>query len=62
MLAELKSKLHLTTKKMKLLESTEKAIKKDKMHKVKQNVNQRVPNLEITEVVLVYCNVVNNDY
>ena len=40
---------------MKLLESTENKITKDK------NI-ENVPHLEITEVVLVHCNVVNNDY
>ena len=40
---------------MKLLGSTEKKITKDK------NV-ENVPHLEITEVVLVHCDIVNNDY
>ena len=40
---------------MKLLGSTENKITKDK------NV-EKVPYLVITEVVLVYCNVANNDY
>ena len=40
---------------MKLLESTKNKITKDKNGK-------NVPNLEITEVVLVYCNIGNNDY
>ena len=40
---------------MKLLGSTENEITKDK------NV-ENLPHLEITEVVLVYCNIVNNDY
>ena len=40
---------------MKLLGSTERKITKDK------NV-ENVPYLEITEVVLVHCNIVNNDY
>ena len=40
---------------MKLLGSTEKKINKDKN-------GENVPHLEITEIVLVYCNIVNNDY
>ena len=40
---------------MKLLESTENKITKDK-------IGENVPHLEITEVVLVHCNIVNNDY
>ena len=40
---------------MKLLGSTENKITKDKNGK-------NVPHLEITEVVLVHCNMVNNDY
>ena len=40
---------------MKLLGSTEKKIAKDKN-------GENVPHLEITEVVLVHCNMVNNDY
>ena len=40
---------------MKLLESTENKITKDKD-------SENVPHLEITEVVLVHCNIVNNDY
>ena len=40
---------------MKLLRSTENKITKDKNGK-------NVPHLEITEVVLVHCNMVNNDY
>ena len=39
---------------MKLLESTENKITKDKN-------SENVPHLEITEVVLVYFNIVNND-
>ena len=45
----------LTPEKMKLLRSTKK-----KLIKVKNGEN--VPHLEITEVVLVHCNIVNNDY
>ena len=45
----------LTSKTMKLLGSTENKIAKDKK-------GENVPHLEITEVVLVHCNVVNNDY
>ena len=40
---------------MKLPRSTEDKITKDKN-------GENVPHLEITEVVLVYCNIVNNDY
>ena len=40
---------------MKLLGSTENKITKDKN-------GENVPKLEITEVVLVHCNIVNNDY
>ena len=40
---------------MKLLESTESKITKDKNGK-------NVPHLEVTELVLVHYNVVNNDY
>ena len=40
---------------MKLLESTENKITKDKN-------GENVPHLEIREVVLVHCNMVNNDY
>ena len=45
----------LTKETMKLLGSTQNKITKDKN-------GENVPHLEITEVVLVYCNVVNNDY
>ena len=45
----------LTSETMKLLGSTESKITKD------ENGNN-VPNIEITEVVLVHCNIVNNDY
>ena len=40
---------------MKLLGSTENIITKDKN-------GENVPHLEITEVILVHCNIVNNDY
>ena len=40
---------------MKLLGSTKNKIIKDKN-------GENVPYLEITEVILVYCNIVNNDY
>ena len=40
---------------MKFLGSTENKIIKDKN-------GENVPNLEITEVVLVHCDIVNNDY
>ena len=45
----------LTPETMKLLGSTESKITKD------QN-GQKVPHLEIVELVLVHCNLVNNDY
>ena len=44
-----------TPETMKLLGSTENKIIKDKN-------GENVPHLEITEVVLVHCNIVNNDY
>ena len=40
---------------MKLLESTKSKIAKDKN-------GENVPHLEITEVLLVHCNTVSNDY
>ena len=40
---------------MKLLGSTENKITKDKNGK-------NIPHLQITELVLVHCNIVNNDY
>ena len=45
----------LTSETMKLLESTENKITKDKN-------GENIPHLEIPEVVLVHCNIVNNDY
>ena len=45
----------LTPETMKLLGSTESKITKDKN-------GEDVPHLEIVEIVLVYCNLVNNDY
>ena len=45
----------LTPETMKLLGSTENKITKDKN-------SENVPHLEITEVILVHCNIVNNDY
>ena len=45
----------LMPEKMKLLESTESEITKDKS-------GENVPHLEITEVILVHCNIANNDY
>ena len=45
----------LTKETMKLLGSTENKITKEKK-------GENVPYLEITEVVLVHCNIVNNDY
>ena len=40
---------------MKLLGSTENKVTKDKN-------DENMPHLEITEVALVHCNIVNNDY
>ena len=40
---------------MKLLGSTKNKITKDK-------TGENIPHLEITEAVLVHCNIVNNDY
>ena len=45
----------LTPETMKLLGSTKNKITKDKN-------GENVPHLEITEIVLVQCNIVNNDY
>ena len=45
----------LTPEAMKLLGSTENKITKDQK-------GENVPNLETTEVVLVHCDIVNNDY
>ena len=45
----------LTPETMKLLWSTENKITKDKN-------GEKEPHLEITEVVLVHCNIINNDY
>ena len=45
----------LTSKTMKLLGSNKSKITKDKH-------GENVPHLEITEVILVHCNIVNNDY
>ena len=40
---------------MKLLRSIKNNINKDK-------IGENVPHLEITEVVLIHCNIVNNEY
>ena len=45
----------LTLEMMKLLGSTKSKITKDKN-------NENVPHLNITEVVLIHCNIVNNSY
>ena len=45
----------LTTETMKLLGSTESKITKDKN-------GENVPHLEVVELVLIHCNLVNNDY
>ena len=49
-----------TPETMKLLKSTKLGSIKNKITKDKNGDN--VPHLEITEVELVYCNIVNNDY
>ena len=46
----------LTLETMKLPGSTQKKNKK------KNKNDENVPHLEITEIVLVYCNIVNNDW
>ena len=54
----MKIELHLellTPETMKLLGSTESKIIKDKN-------SEKVPHLEVVELVLVHCNLVNNDY
>ena len=45
----------LTPETMKLIENTKSKITKDEN-------SENVPQLEITEVVLIYCNTVNNNY
>ena len=45
---------YLTPETMKLLRSTKSKINKDKK-------DEDVPHLEITEVVLIHCSIVNND-
>ena len=45
----------LASETMKLLGSTENKTTKDKS-------GENIPHLEITEVILVHCNIVNNDY
>ena len=45
----------LTPETMKLLGSIKNKINKDK-------IGENVPHLEITEVILVHCSIVNNDY
>ena len=45
----------LTPETMKLLGSTENKITKDK-------IGENVPKLDISEVVLIHCNIVSNDY
>ena len=55
---KVKTEFHLellTPETMKLIGSTENKITKDKN-------GENVPYLEITEVVLVHCNLANNDY
>ena len=55
LISELKWIQLLTPETMKLLGSTENEITKDKN-------GENVLHLEITKVVLVHCNIVNNDY
>ena len=45
----------LSPETMKLLGSTENKVTKDKNY-------ENVPHLQITEIILVHCNIVNNDY
>ena len=45
----------LTPETMKLLESTESKITKDKN-------GEQVPHLEVVELVVVHCNIINNNY
>ena len=45
----------LTSETMKLLGSSKSKINKDKN-------GENVPHFEITEVVIIHCNIVNNDY
>ena len=45
----------LTSEKMKLVGSTKSRMNKDE-------IDENVSHLEITELVLTYCNIVNNDY
>ena len=52
---EIENRVTFKKETMKLLGSTENKITKDKN-------GENVPHLEITEVVLVHCNIVNNDY
>ena len=52
---KIKNGYSLMSETMKLLGSTENKITKDKN-------GENVPHLEITEVVLVHCDIVNNDY
>ena len=55
---KIKAKYHLellTPETIKLLGSTENKINKDKN-------GENIPHLEITEVVLVHCNIVKKDY
>ena len=58
LLFKIKTKYYLellTPETMKLLGSTKSEINKDKN-------GENVPHLEITEVVLVHCNIVKNEY
>ena len=46
---------NVTSETMKLLRSTENKLSKDKK-------GENVPHFEIVEVLLVHCNIINNDY
>ena len=52
---QIKTGYYLETLTMKLLGGTKSKISKDKN-------GENVPHLEITEVILAHCNMVNNDY
>ena len=47
---------------IKLLRSTENKITKIKIYQCTNKNGENVPHLEITEVILVHCNIGNNDY
>ena len=45
-----------------LISQTMKLLRSTKNKKIKDENGENVPHLEITEVILVHCNIVNNDY